>query len=102
MTLKPACRPRRTSSTTSASVNRFIARRWRMRTRYHDWRIYADFAHRLIVRARRLYAGDSLGADLKEAVYALNFDHDRPLPVGVPLGRRCCTDRLAGAVSRIG
>jgi hypothetical protein len=39
-----------------------------------DWRIYADFAHRLIAQARRLYAGDSLGADLKEAVYAV----DRP------------------------
>jgi Domain of unknown function (DUF4372)/Transposase DDE domain len=37
-----------------------------------DWRIYADFAHRLIAQARRLYAGDSLGADLKEAVYALD------------------------------
>jgi hypothetical protein len=37
-----------------------------------DWRIYADFAQRLIAQARRLYAGDSLGADLKEAVYALD------------------------------
>jgi Transposase DDE domain/Domain of unknown function (DUF4372) len=37
-----------------------------------DWRIYAEFAHRLIVQARRLYAGDSRGADLKEAVYALD------------------------------
>src|SRR4051794_8850469 len=37
-----------------------------------DWRIYADFAHRLIAQARRLYADDSLGADLKEAVYALD------------------------------
>src|SRR5207302_2663234 len=37
-----------------------------------DWRIYAAFAQRLIAQARRLYAGDSLGADLKEAVYALD------------------------------
>jgi hypothetical protein len=37
-----------------------------------DWRIYADFAHRLIAQARRLYASDRLGADLKEAVYALD------------------------------
>jgi hypothetical protein len=37
-----------------------------------DWRIYAEFAHRLIAQARRLYAGDSLGTDLKEAVYALD------------------------------
>src|SRR3954464_14417223 len=37
-----------------------------------DWRIYAEFAHRLIAQARRLYASDSLGADLKETVYALD------------------------------
>ena len=29
--------------------------------RARDWRIYADFAQRLIAQARRLYAGDSLG-----------------------------------------
>jgi hypothetical protein len=29
-----------------------------------DWRIYAEFAQRLIAQARRLYAGDSLGVDL--------------------------------------
>src|SRR5450759_1641961 len=29
-----------------------------------DWRIYAEFAQRLIGQARRLYAGDSLGVDL--------------------------------------
>src|SRR5271154_1721586 len=28
-----------------------------------DWRIYADFAHRLIAQARGLYAGDSLAVD---------------------------------------
>src|SRR5271166_4353144 len=27
-----------------------------------DWRIYAEFAQRLIAQARRLYAGDSLGS----------------------------------------
>lgn len=31
-----------------------------------DWRIYADFAQRLIVRARRRYAADSLGVDLND------------------------------------
>src|SRR5262245_58641080 len=36
-----------------------------------DWRIYAEFAHRLIAQARRLYAGDSLGVDLDHTVYAL-------------------------------
>jgi hypothetical protein len=37
-----------------------------------DWRIYAEFAQRLIARARRLYAGDSLGVDLTNTVYALD------------------------------
>ena len=37
-----------------------------------DWRIYAEFAHRLIVQARRLYAGESLGVDLGNTVYALD------------------------------
>jgi len=37
-----------------------------------DWRIYAEFAQRLIAQARRLYAGDSLGADLSGTVYALD------------------------------
>jgi hypothetical protein len=37
-----------------------------------DWRIYAEFAQRLIVQARRLYAGDSLAVDLTNTVYALD------------------------------
>jgi len=37
-----------------------------------DWRIYADFAQRLIVQARRLYADESLGVDLANTVYALD------------------------------
>jgi Transposase DDE domain/Domain of unknown function (DUF4372) len=37
-----------------------------------DWRIYAEFAQRLIVQARRLYAGESLSADLTNTVYALD------------------------------
>lgn len=37
-----------------------------------DWRIYAEFAQRLIAQARRLYAGDSLLADLNNTVYALD------------------------------
>ena len=37
-----------------------------------DWRIYADFAQRLIVMARKLYANDAFGVDLKETVYALD------------------------------
>jgi hypothetical protein len=37
-----------------------------------DWRIYAEFAERLIAQARRLYAGESLLADLNNTVYALD------------------------------
>ena len=37
-----------------------------------DWRIYAEFAQRLIAQARRLYAGESLGVDLTNTVYALD------------------------------
>ncbi len=37
-----------------------------------DWRIYAEFAQRLIAQARRLYAEEDLGLDLKNTVYALD------------------------------
>jgi hypothetical protein len=37
-----------------------------------DWRIYADFAQILIARARVLYANDSFGVELDQAVYALD------------------------------
>jgi hypothetical protein len=40
--------------------------------RTHDWRIYADFAQVLIRYARRLYANESLAAELKQTVYALD------------------------------
>jgi Domain of unknown function (DUF4372)/Transposase DDE domain len=36
------------------------------------WRIYAEFAQRLIAQARRLYAGDSLDVELTSTVYALD------------------------------
>ena len=35
-----------------------------------DWRIQADFAQRLIARARRLYAGEALAVELADTVYA--------------------------------
>ena len=38
----------------------------------HDWRIFADFAHILIRRARSLYANDPFGADLDGTTYALD------------------------------
>jgi len=37
-----------------------------------DWRIYADFAQSLIAVARRLYAAEPFGVDLKNTVYALD------------------------------
>lgn len=37
-----------------------------------DWRIYADFAQRLIAQARSLYATEDLGLDLTNTVYALD------------------------------
>jgi hypothetical protein len=37
-----------------------------------DWRIYCDFAQSLISIARRLYADEAFGVDLKDTVYALD------------------------------
>lgn len=37
-----------------------------------DWRLYAEFAQRLITQARILYATEDLGLDLSNTVYALD------------------------------
>jgi hypothetical protein len=37
-----------------------------------DWRIYGDFAQSLIAMARKLYANEPFGVDLKDTVYALD------------------------------
>lgn len=37
-----------------------------------DWRIYSDFAHVLITRARELYRNDNFGVSLQQTVYALD------------------------------
>jgi hypothetical protein len=37
-----------------------------------DWRVFADFAVVLICIARPLYAGDALGVDLDQSLYALD------------------------------
>jgi hypothetical protein len=37
-----------------------------------DWRIYADFAQRLVDQARKLYAQEDLGLELSNTVYALD------------------------------
>lgn len=38
----------------------------------HDWRIFADFAQVLIATARQLYAGDAIGIELDQTLYALD------------------------------
>src|SRR5271157_5799774 len=38
----------------------------------HDWRIFADFAQRLIAIARPLYAHDPIGVELDQSLYALD------------------------------
>jgi len=38
----------------------------------HDWRIFADFAQGLIATARPLHAGDLMGIDLDQSLYALD------------------------------
>jgi hypothetical protein len=38
----------------------------------HDWRIFADFAQVLIGIARPLHAGDPMGIDLQQSLYALD------------------------------
>lgn len=37
-----------------------------------DWRIYADFAARLVIQARALYASEDLGLELSNTAYALD------------------------------
>jgi transposase len=37
-----------------------------------NWRIHAELAQRLIVHARKLYAGEDLGLDLTNTIYALD------------------------------
>jgi len=37
-----------------------------------NWRIHAELAQRLIVQARKIYAGEDLGLDLTSTIYALD------------------------------
>ncbi len=37
-----------------------------------DWRIHAEFAHRLIAQARKLYVGEALDFELENTAYALD------------------------------
>ena len=51
-----------------------------------DWRIYCDFAQRLIGIARRLYAEEPLGIELKYNGLRTRLNHNRPVSFGVFLG----------------
>ena len=73
-----------------------------------DWRIYCDFAQSLIGTARRLYADEALGLDLKDTVYALDAT-TIDLCLSVFPGRRsarpkrrssCTRSWICGAISR--
>lgn len=52
-----------------------------------DWRIYVEFAQRLITQVRKLYAGESLGFDLTNTTYALDST-TVDLPLSLSLGCR--------------
>ena len=43
-----------------------------LRREHRDWRIFAYLAAHLIVKARRLYAGDTTGLEIEQMVYALD------------------------------
>ena len=51
-----------------------------------DWRIYAEFAQRLIAQARRLYAGDESGRGSDQHRLCAGLDDHRSVPVGVSVG----------------
>lgn len=51
-----------------------------------DWRMYADFAQRLIGIARRLYVQEPFGVDLHDTVYALDTTTIDSVPVGFSVG----------------
>jgi Domain of unknown function (DUF4372)/Transposase DDE domain len=56
-----------------------------------DGRIWQDFAHLLIARARALFAGDAFGVDLDEVAYAIDstcIDLCLPLFPWAPLSGR--------------
>src|SRR5271166_14603 len=50
-----------------------------------DWRIYAEFAQRMIAQAKRLYAGDDRDVDLPQYRLCARHDNHRSVSVGVPM-----------------
>jgi hypothetical protein len=56
-----------------AGIRGHIARTTLARANFtRDWRIYADFAHVLIARARQLYVSEPLAVELEQTVYAFD------------------------------
>jgi hypothetical protein len=51
-----------------------------------DWRIFADFAQRLIATARGLYVREPMGVDLEQSLYALDSTTIDLCPGAVSLG----------------
>ena len=70
--IETCCDPSSPSSTMRASAATSREARWPMPTATHDWHIFADFAQVLIGRARKLYADEPMGVELKQTVYALD------------------------------
>ena len=52
-----------------------------------DWRIYADFAHVLIKRARSLYIRRSLWCTIETSCICTRFHNDRSLPIIISMGK---------------
>jgi hypothetical protein len=68
-----ACLSAQTSKLYHMGINRAISRSTLAdANESRDWRIYADFAQRLIGQARKLYVGEDLGIDLSNTLYALD------------------------------
>ena len=61
-----------------------------------DWRIYAEFAQRLIAQARRLYVGESLSVDLNDTVQPKSgsWPNIRPVICGCPTTRGGVSSRV--------
>ncbi len=73
MISRPVSEPIKTSCTIIGIRSLNVARNTLSKANERrDWRIYADFAHALIRIARPLYAGEDLGLELDNTVYALD------------------------------
>src|SRR5215831_4859632 len=65
-----------------------------------DWRIYAEFAQRLIGQTRRLYAGDSVGVDLDNTAWLRQQQIENVHVVQFSLGNMDETGNAASQVKQ--